>query len=67
MIINDFNLVRAGRGPDQADAVLIVEPHAVLPLTVTSECFQMIAGRHAQLIKLRNRIELVEFTPRNLP
>ncbi len=54
MVINNFNLARAGLSPDKTEAVLIIESNAVLPFTVTSQCFQVIAGRYAQLVKLRD-------------
>lgn len=44
MVINDFYVNRSLRAawPLEADAPLIIDPNAVLPLTVAIQCFQSI-------------------------
>jgi hypothetical protein len=42
MIVYDLNLVRALLGPKKTDAILIIDPDAVLALPVTSQCFKPI-------------------------
>jgi hypothetical protein len=38
--------------PDEADAVLIVDPYAKLPFPVTFEYFKAVAGRKSEAILL---------------
>ena len=50
MVIDDLNIgevIAVGR---EANAVLIVDPNAVLPLTVALELFQTIPRRNSQIL-----------------
>jgi len=44
MIVDYFDFVRITRGPYEADAPLLVDPDAVLSLSVSSKLFQAVAG-----------------------
>lgn len=51
MIIDNFNIFCAGRGPAEADAELIVHTNTVLPATRAVECFQAVARWNTQIVK----------------
>jgi hypothetical protein len=42
VVINDFNAFRIVPGPEETDAVLVIDPDAVLPLAVSLEGFQVV-------------------------
>ena len=64
MIVYDFDLFRSGRRPEKADAVLIVDPDAVLTGTVTPECFEAIAWWDAEVLQPPRDFELAQLASR---
>jgi hypothetical protein len=67
VVIDDFD-VRGPLGrPDEAHAVLIVDPNTVLPTPIAFQRFQTISGRHAQLVQGDDRIQLVQLSARDPP
>jgi hypothetical protein len=48
-------------GPLETYAVLIVDPNAVLALTISAQCFQSVSSHRAKRVKTDGRIQLVEF------
>jgi hypothetical protein len=57
MVIHDLDLCRTQRGPDEADAKLIVDPNAMLAEPVAFERFQPITRRNAQIVKFPGSIQ----------
>jgi hypothetical protein len=55
VIIRDLDFVRPVNLPDETDAVLIVDPDAVLSDAVTLERLQPIARRDAQIVQVDGR------------
>ena len=51
MIVNDFNVMKAVTIDHKADAILIVDPNAVLSLAITMEQLQMIRRRDSQILQ----------------
>jgi hypothetical protein len=51
VVIGDLNIVRSIVLPDEADAVLIVDPYAVLAAPVALQSLQSISRRSAQVIE----------------
>jgi hypothetical protein len=49
MIVDDLDVRGPARGPREADAVLLVNANAMLPLSVASQSFQPIARRGAKV------------------
>jgi hypothetical protein len=45
VIFHDFDFVRDVLVPAKADPILVVDPDAVLPCSITEQGFQPIAGR----------------------
>jgi hypothetical protein len=56
-VFRDFDVFGIAGPPSEATAVLIVDPHTVLPLPVTSQRFQTIAGRNLKIGKGLRTIE----------
>src|SRR5674476_124464 len=57
VVVGDLNLVCAAVGPDEADAVLIVDADRVLAGTVADELFQAVAGWHPQAVQFCGGVE----------
>jgi hypothetical protein len=51
VVIGDLHIVRSIILPDKADAVLIVDPYAVLATPVTLQSLQTISRRSTQVIE----------------
>lgn len=58
MIIHDRNVAGVPVAPNKADTPLIVDPNAVLSLTVSVERFQPIARRRCQVPQISGNIQL---------
>lgn len=58
MVINDLHILSAMPRPTEADSPLIIDPNAVLPLTVAPQSLQAIARRNAQVIEASGDLEL---------
>jgi hypothetical protein len=67
MIIRDFDRVGTSRFPSKAYSILLVDPDAVLPRTVTSQSFKAISRGNGKFRKLPYPIHLIEFPPGYLP
>jgi hypothetical protein len=51
VVIGDLNIVRSIVLPDKADAVLIVDPYAMLAAPVALQSLQSISRRSAKVIE----------------
>ena len=51
--------------PDEADAILIVDPDAVLALPIASKRLKAIAWKDGQITKLACRVQLLELALRH--
>src|SRR5258708_2185987 len=58
MIIDDLHVEGIAVFPAETDAVLVVDPHAVLPLPVSFQSFQAVGGRRCQITKFFRAIDL---------
>jgi hypothetical protein len=56
-MFRDFDILCAPLPPGKTDAVLIVDPDAVLALSVASQSFQAVAGRNQQIGQRLGAIE----------
>nr|BFF06767.1 hypothetical protein GCM10023233_17360 [Brevibacterium otitidis] len=56
-VVDDLHIARARRGPDEADAPLVVDLDAVLPRPVALQEFDPVAGRNPKLVELVRRVE----------
>jgi len=67
MVIRDFYVKGIPIPPDEAHAILIVNPNAVLPRPIPAKRFQMISRRHLQVIERDGRIQNRQFLERPAP
>ena len=68
MIVHDLHVVGIPVMPDEADAVLIVDPDAVLPSSVACQRFEAIARERGEIAELPSSMQLLQFPlshPRN--
>ncbi len=57
MIINDFHIFRVSVHPFETDPPPLIDPNAMLPLSVSRECFQPIGRRHSQVLNCRASVQ----------
>jgi hypothetical protein len=57
MVIDDLDVPGFAVPPNKANAPLLVDPNAVLPLPVAAQGFQAIAGRRRQIVESLRRID----------
>jgi hypothetical protein len=62
VIVDDLHVVSVPFVPDEADAVLIVDPNAVLPASVAHERLEPVAGKRRQVAKLPSSMELLQLS-----
>jgi hypothetical protein len=63
VVIDDFNLIRSILLPYKANAKLIVDADTMLTSPVSSQRFQHISRRLAEIVQTGSRIHPVEFPP----
>jgi hypothetical protein len=66
VIVADRHVAGFSIPPDKTEAVLIVDPYAVLPLPAAFEGFQAVAGNRRQIAKLSRLIQVDEFAKSGL-
>ena len=67
MIVSYFDSDGTCVGPDEADAILVVDANAVLLASVPSQSFQPVAGRYAEIAHDCGGIELVQLSLSHTP
>ena len=60
MIIDDLHVVGVPVVPDEADAVLIVDPNAVLATSIAGERLESVAGEGCQITELACCMQLLQ-------
>ena len=61
MIVRDLDPLGSRLGPSKTDAVLVVDPNAVLPFALFLEAFEAVVRRRPQVLKPLCLVELVKF------
>jgi hypothetical protein len=51
MVVDDFHVAGVALQPQEADAILIIDPDAVMALALAVQRLQPVSGRHAQIIE----------------
>jgi hypothetical protein len=65
VIVHDLNFVSIPLAPNEAKTPLVVNPNAILSLSVAMQYFQAISGRCCQIAQFRGAVQLPELAPRN--
>ena len=58
MVINDLDVFGTRSGPSEAESPLVIDPDAVLALSVAAKCFEPVSGRHPQVLEAGGDFEL---------
>jgi hypothetical protein len=64
MVVDDFDIAWASFLPFEADAPLVVYADAVFSGAIAAQCFQPVAGRHAQIQQYACVVQHSELTQR---
>ena len=67
MIVSYLDFDGTCVGPDEADAIPVVDANAVLPASVPGQSFQPVAGRYAEIAQDCGGIELVQLSLSHTP
>lgn len=67
VIVRDLDAIGEARLPNEANTILIVDPDAVLTVSVTAQRFQPVAGGHRKLGQFLNAVDLVELPSSDRP
>lgn len=65
VVVDDLDIERVGRAPDEADTPLLIDADAVLTSAIALERFEPVAWGHAKVGEGLGRIENYEFPKRN--
>jgi hypothetical protein len=65
VIVNNLNIFRVPISPNKADPKLVVHPDAMLPGSVTIQCFEHIARRRPQIFQAGGGVQVAEFPAPN--
>ena len=65
MIVNDFDVLRAGIGPDETNTPLIIDANAVLAFVVAAKWFEPIAWRYHQILQDACSVQHGQLSHRN--
>lgn len=64
MVVDDLDVPGFAIAPHETDPPLVVDANAVLSLSISAQCLQTIAGRHAQIRELLRGVEHKKLFPR---
>lgn len=64
MIVGAFHVVGGAAAPCKTNPPWVVDPNAVLPLAVSAQAFQTVAGRRRQNPQIVGRIKQIELAKR---
>lgn len=60
MVVHNFDRIWPSIGPNKTDAVLLINPDAMLTFSIPLESLQVITGRDTQFIERSDRVKLIE-------
>ena len=60
MVIHNLNLLRVSILPREADAVLVIDPDAVLPAPVSTKGLEVVARERSQVVEPCRGVQLHE-------
>jgi len=62
MVVHNFDRIWPGISPNKTDAVLLINPDAMLTFSIPLESFQAVTGRDMQFTNRSYRVKLVELS-----
>lgn len=66
MVVGNLNVEGVSILPAEADAVLVVDPDTVLPLSVAFQCLKLVSGDRGQVAQRRCPVQVEQLSDRNL-
>jgi hypothetical protein len=57
VIVHDLYVVRVAVSPNEADAVLVVDPNAVLSLAISPQLLESITGRDPEIANVGGGVQ----------
>lgn len=60
MVVRDFDFEGMAVLPSEADAVLLVDPDAVLSASISTQPLEPVRRRHRQMLKVPRVVDLIE-------
>lgn len=60
VVVDDLDGISGAITPDEAEAVLIIDPDAVLTAAISEEGFEAVPGRDSQIIEAGSHLKLEE-------
>ena len=67
MVVGALHVERISAFEAQRDPILVVDSHRVEPSQISTERVQSVPGRHFQIVKSRDRVDLIEFATHVCP
>lgn len=67
MVVDHFYVDRTRIRPTETDPILVIDPDAVLTMTISPKRLQTVPGRYPQIVDDLGLIERVEFPRSHLP
>jgi hypothetical protein len=64
VVVSEFHVVSLAIAPDETDPPLVVDPDAVLALTIPAQRLEAIAWYDAQFVKALRRVDHLKLPPR---
>jgi hypothetical protein len=65
VIVRDFNFVSSVFLPDETDAVLIIDPDAMLAGSIVGQAFRAVSRRNPQVVQVFGSFQHVQFANSN--
>jgi hypothetical protein len=62
MVIHDLDIFRSARCPDKTNAILVIDPDAVLSSTIAFERFESIARWNQEIIQSSSPVQHGKFS-----
>jgi hypothetical protein len=67
VVVDDFEVMSASSFPSEADSELIVDPDAVLGISIAAESLETVPRWHVELPEIERAIDLIEFSASDAP
>ncbi len=64
VLVHDFHVFGTPVRPDETNSVLVVDPNAVLTISVAPQSLQAIAWRHPKILQPLYRFQDLQLAPR---
>ena len=62
MVVHNLHIVDIAIMPSKTDSPLLVDTDAVLPLAISLQCFQVVAGWAVEICQHRRAVQLTQFS-----